>query len=84
MARLPKEEAVSTPMDQDSALGAIRQVAVVVAHPDDETLWAGGLLLGHPEWSPFIVTLCRGQDPDRAPKFQRALECLRHLKATLR
>jgi len=50
------------------------RVAVIVAHPDDETLWAGGLLLSHPEWSPFIVTLCRGQDPDRAPRFRKALE----------
>jgi LmbE family N-acetylglucosaminyl deacetylase len=54
----------------------IRRVAVIVAHPDDETLWAGGLLLSHPEWSPYIVTLCRGQDPDRAPRFLKALECL--------
>lgn len=48
-------------------------IAVVVAHPDDETLWAGGLLLSHPEWSPFIVSLCRGNDPDRAPKFSKVL-----------
>lgn len=68
---------MSTPVDQNPARGGIRHVAVVVAHPDDETLWAGGLLLSHPEWSPFIVTLCRGRDPDRAPKFRRALDCLR-------
>jgi LmbE family N-acetylglucosaminyl deacetylase len=49
-------------------------VAVIVAHPDDETLWAGGLLLSHPDWSPFVVTLCRGEDPDRAPKFFKVLE----------
>lgn len=49
------------------------QVAVIVAHPDDETLWAGGLLLSHPEWSIFILSLCRGGDPDRAPKFRAAL-----------
>ena len=47
---------------------------MVVAHPDDETLWAGGLLLNHPEWSPCIVTLCRAGDADRAPKFARAVE----------
>ena len=56
--------------------GKTARVAVIVAHPDDETLWAGGLLLSHPEWSPFIVTLCRGEDPDRAPKFLKAMECL--------
>ena len=50
-----------------------RRVGVVVAHPDDETLWAGGLLLSRPEWSLTIVTLCRGGDPDRAPRFRRAL-----------
>lgn len=52
------------------------RVAVIVAHPDDETLWAGGLLLSRPEWSPFIVSLCRGNDPDRAPRFKRVLDRL--------
>jgi len=52
------------------------RVALVVAHPDDETLWAGGLLLSNPEWSPFIVSLCRGKDADRAPRFAKALACL--------
>ncbi|GLH69942.1 hypothetical protein GETHPA_14750 [Geothrix rubra] len=58
-------------------LDGIRHVAVVVAHPDDETLWAGGLLLSHPEWSPFIVTLCRGGDPDRSARFRMALARLK-------
>lgn len=48
--------------------------AVVVAHPDDETLWAGGMLLLHPDSCWTIVTLCRKSDPGRAPKFGRALE----------
>ncbi len=64
---------VSKPMEQELRLGEFRRVAVVVAHPDDETLWAGGLLLGYPQWSIVIVTLCRGSDPDRAPKFHKAL-----------
>ena len=28
-----------------------RRAAVVVAHPDDETLWCGGYILTHPEYS---------------------------------
>ncbi|MHB9024705.1 MAG: PIG-L deacetylase family protein [Armatimonadota bacterium] len=48
-------------------------VGVIVAHPDDETLWAGGTLLLHPEWRCRIVTLCRGNDADRAPRFGRVL-----------
>jgi len=48
--------------------------AVVVAHPDDETLWAGGTMLLRPETNWTIVTLCRKSDADRAPKFQKALE----------
>ena len=67
---------MNTSQEQGSQLHGIRRVAVVVAHPDDETLWAGGLLLNHPEWSPFIVTLCRASDAERAPKFSRALEQL--------
>jgi len=52
------------------------ECAVIVAHPDDETLWAGGLMLMHPEVKWTVVTLCRKSDPDRAPKFFNALERL--------
>ncbi len=52
------------------------ECAVIVAHPDDETLWAGGLMLMHPEVKWTVVTLCRKSDTDRAPKFFRALERL--------
>jgi LmbE family N-acetylglucosaminyl deacetylase len=53
--------------------GENRNVAVVVAHPDDETLWCGGLMLVHPQWNWHVAALCRGDDSDRAPKFQRAM-----------
>lgn len=50
--------------------------AVIVAHPDDETLWAGGTILMHSsvEWT--IITLCRKSDADRNPKFFAALNIL--------
>jgi LmbE family N-acetylglucosaminyl deacetylase len=50
------------------------RAAVVVAHPDDETLWCGGYILSHPEFYWRLVTLCRASDRDRAPKFRRVLQ----------
>jgi LmbE family N-acetylglucosaminyl deacetylase len=53
-----------------------KEVAIIVAHPDDETLWAGGVILKHSDWNPYVVCLCRKSDPDRAPKFFKALQML--------
>jgi LmbE family N-acetylglucosaminyl deacetylase len=50
-----------------------KKIAVIVAHPDDETLWAGGMILMHPHCNWTIICLSRGNDPDRAPKFFEAL-----------
>lgn len=49
-------------------------VAIIVAHPDDETLWAGGTILCTASWKCFVVSLCRGNDPDRATRFFEALK----------
>lgn len=57
-------------------IGRNSKCAVIVAHPDDETLWAGGLILMHPEVDWTVVAICRRTDPDRAPKFFKALERL--------
>ena len=51
-----------------------KTVAIIVAHPDDETLWAGGTILSHPSWECFIVCLCRGSDKERSSKFGDALK----------
>jgi LmbE family N-acetylglucosaminyl deacetylase len=53
-----------------------KSVAVIVAHPDDETIWAGGTILNHPMWSFYVISLTRASDPDRAPKFFNALKIL--------
>jgi LmbE family N-acetylglucosaminyl deacetylase len=50
-----------------------KATAIIVAHPDDETLWAGGTILYHPQWDWTVVSLCRASDQDRAPKFFKAL-----------
>lgn len=51
-----------------------KNIAVIVAHPDDETLWCGGTILQHPECNWFIASLCRKNDSDRAPKFKSVLK----------
>jgi len=53
-----------------------KKIAVIVAHPDDETLWTGGTILGNRSWNCFVIALCRGSDRDRAPKFLNALNDL--------
>jgi LmbE family N-acetylglucosaminyl deacetylase len=44
---------------------------VIVAHPDDETIWMGGTILKNKDWEWTIVSLCRKDDADRMPKFLR-------------
>lgn len=53
-----------------------KTIAVIVAHPDDETLWAGGTILSRDDWDCFIVSVCRANDQDRAPKFYETLKIL--------
>jgi hypothetical protein len=54
----------------------VRNGAIVVAHPDDETLWCGGLMVRHPGvWTVICCSIPR-TDPIRAYKFFLACEAL--------
>lgn len=56
---------------------AKKNVAVIIAHPDDETLWAGGTILSNPDWKVFVVCMSRKSDADRSVKFFKALQLLK-------
>lgn len=61
-------------------LGEEMTATLVVAHPDDETIFCGGTMLTYPEWNWNVVCLTWsiGDDP-RGTQFQRAMEFFKSL-----
>ncbi len=51
-----------------------KNCALIVAHPDDETLWTGGTVLINSKSNWEIISLCRKSDTDRSPKFFKVLK----------
>jgi len=49
---------------------------VIVAHPDDESIWMGGTILRYKDIKWTVLSLCRSEDKDRAPKFHKVCNIL--------
>jgi LmbE family N-acetylglucosaminyl deacetylase len=54
----------------------MKQAAIIVAHPDDEIIWCGGLILRNLDWDWTVLSLCRATDPDRRTRFRGVCESL--------
>ena len=55
----------------------MKEVLVIIAHPDDELIWMGGMLLRHKDkWNITVISLTRRSDRDRNPKFKKACKML--------
>lgn len=50
------------------------KAAIVVAHPDDETIWTGGLLLSKQTWDWKIFIATKYDTEDRPNEFKKAIE----------
>lgn len=50
-----------------------KKAAIVIAHPDDETIWMGGTILrfNNIEWKIFVLTACEGE---RVKNLKEAIE----------
>ena len=57
-------------MDMKRKLAGLKAL-VIVAHPDDETIWLGGFISRHPGIKWTIFSLSRASDNDRLQKFLR-------------
>lgn len=51
-----------------------KKALIIVAHPDDETIWMGGTILSSKNIDWTIFCLCRGDDPVRGSNFRKACE----------
>lgn len=51
---------------------------LIVAHPDDETIFCGGTLLSYPEWNWNIICVTMQQDTPRPQEFDDAMKMFKN------
>lgn len=50
---------------------------LIVAHPDDETIFCGGTMLYYPNWIWTVVCMTEKEGSDRYNEFQKAMEAFK-------
>ena len=53
--------------------GGLVKAAIVMAHPDDETIWTGGTLLTHKDWRWKLYVVTHNEDDDRGKELIKAI-----------
>ena len=46
----------------------MKEVAIIVAYSDYETIWFSGMILQNPEWDWTVLSLCRATGPVSRPE----------------
>jgi LmbE family N-acetylglucosaminyl deacetylase len=55
----------------------VERATLIYAHPDDETIFAGGLMLAYPEWEWTLLRMTGANDPEREENHAHALDLFR-------
>ena len=55
---------------------AATRALVIVAHPEDEILWVGGMIMMHPNWNWRIVSVCQDVNRTQRNRFLASLQQL--------
>ena len=73
---MPLSSATTDGPDLETRIGQSHAPCLVVAHPDDESLWCAGLIIRYPKDWLIVCCTIPFKDPERADKFFDACDVL--------